>query len=282
MAFDKTNFIFSSELSNVAPRLHSYASSADAVATIKASGYFNTITDNLIKYDVIFIQGSDANLMVEISSATGAATVTVVDYTDPAGGITLAQGNVLVGNASGVAAALDASTDTQVLVGNGTTITSVAMSGDATMANTGAVTIAAGAVDEAMINPNTLTGTVAANVADANVIGGLPQLFRIDTAGGATANTDVTVTHKIRVLDAWIVNKAAGTASDTITITDGSTAISDAVDISGADKTIARIGTIDDSVAEIAAAGTLRVTETDGGGSDSPATSVYVLAVRVA
>jgi hypothetical protein len=58
-----------------------------------------------------------------------------------AGEITLAEGSLLVGNASGVAAALDASTDTQILVGNGTTATSVAVSGDATLANDGALTV---------------------------------------------------------------------------------------------------------------------------------------------
>ena len=63
--------------------------------------------------------------------------------------IPLAQGSVLVGNAGGVAAALDAKTTARVLVGNGTTLTSVALSSDVTMANTGAVTIANGAVTRA-------------------------------------------------------------------------------------------------------------------------------------
>ncbi len=58
-----------------------------------------------------------------------------------AGEITLAEGSILVGNSSGVATALSAKTDTRILVGNGTTITSVAMSGDATMTNAGAVTV---------------------------------------------------------------------------------------------------------------------------------------------
>jgi len=69
----------------------------------------------------------------------------------------LAQGSVLVGNASGKAAALDASGDTKVLVGNATTVTSVALSGDVTMANTGAVTIAASAVESSMIAANSIT-----------------------------------------------------------------------------------------------------------------------------
>lgn len=56
--------------------------------------------------------------------------------------ITLAQGSVLIGNASGAATALDGKTTTQILVGNGTTMTSVALSQDITMNNAGVVTIA--------------------------------------------------------------------------------------------------------------------------------------------
>ena len=58
-----------------------------------------------------------------------------------AGEIALAQGSILVGNASAVGSALDAKGDTKLLVGNGTTITSVAMSGEGALANTGAFTL---------------------------------------------------------------------------------------------------------------------------------------------
>ena len=204
----------------------------------------------------------------------------------------LTEGSILLGNASNVATVTDAKTDTQILVGNATTLASVAVSGDATLANTGALTIATDAittgkilaanVTEAKIATDSLTAIVAANVADANATGGIQLLFRIDTAGGATANTDVTMTHKVRVIDAWVVNRAAGTAGDTITVSNTASAITDAIDISPGDKTIARAGEIDDANHEIAASGVLRITETDGGGNDSPATTVYVLAVKVA
>jgi hypothetical protein len=59
-----------------------------------------------------------------------------------------AGGNIAVGNDTTMVA-LDASADTKILVGNGTTITSVATSGDVTMTNTGAVTIANDAINEA-------------------------------------------------------------------------------------------------------------------------------------
>ena len=58
-----------------------------------------------------------------------------------AGEITLATGSVLLGTA-GVAAALDGKGDGKVLIGNGTTMASFALSQDVTMTNAGVVTIA--------------------------------------------------------------------------------------------------------------------------------------------
>lgn len=58
-----------------------------------------------------------------------------------AGEITLAQGSILVGNAAGVATALAAGGNAQILIGNGTTITSAAVSGIITLDNAGATTI---------------------------------------------------------------------------------------------------------------------------------------------
>jgi hypothetical protein len=357
MTFVNANFArVTSSANENAQVIWAYKSSTDNIATVVASAYFNTKITALAVGDVIYIEASDAHRLVRVTSVTTNVTVETFDTYE--GSLDLTEGNIFIGDSSSKASSLDGSADTQILVGNGTTMTSVATSGDVTMTNAGVVTISAGAidnakvdaaaaiawskmaaltegnlllgnatnvatvtdfstdtyigigdgttfnsvavsgdiaitnagvttiqagaVDEAMINPNTLTGTVAANVANANVIGGLPQLFRINTAGGATANTDVTVTHKIRVIDAWVVNNAAGTASDTIQVFNGASAITDAIDISGADTTLARAGIINDANHEIAAAGTLRITETDGGGSDSPATTVYVLAIRVA
>ena len=58
-----------------------------------------------------------------------------------AGEITLAEGSVLVGNNLGVAVALDAKGDGKIMIGNGTTITSQSISGDATLSNAGALTV---------------------------------------------------------------------------------------------------------------------------------------------
>ena len=64
---------------------------------------------------------------------------------------TLAQGSILLGNSSNVATATDIKTSGRILVGNGTTAASVALSGDATLSAAGALTIAANAVTPAKV-----------------------------------------------------------------------------------------------------------------------------------
>lgn len=124
-----------------------------------------------------------------------------------------------------------------------------------------------------------LDGTAAKVVADDNIIGGIPVLHRIDITAGALAETDVTLTHKTRVIDAWVILTGAGVATTTLKVQNGATTITDAMDVSGSDKAIIRAATIDDAQHEIAAAGTLTIkTET---GATQPACTVYVLGVRV-
>ena len=69
----------------------------------------------------------------------------IADITDKllAGGdIALAEGAILVGDSAGKGVAISAKTDTAILIGNGTTVAAKTISGDATLANTGA-TVAA-------------------------------------------------------------------------------------------------------------------------------------------
>jgi len=79
------------------------------------------------------------------------ATFSIADGTLELPDIAVAQGSILVGDSDGEAAALSAKGDGKILVGNGTTITSVSVSGDATFDNTGALTIAMGAVENSML-----------------------------------------------------------------------------------------------------------------------------------
>lgn len=144
--------------------------------------------------------------------------------------------------------------------------------------------IAANAVTEAKVEVGAagagLTGLVLKFLANANVIGAIPVVHRIDIAAGALADTDVVLTHKTRVLDAWLVLRGAGVSTTTLQVKNGATAITDAMDASGSDKAVVRAASIDDAQHEIAAGGTLRVTSATG--ATQPDATVYVLGVRVA
>lgn len=104
-------------------------------------------------------------------------------------------------------------------------------------------------------------------------------VHEITVPDGATGDVDVVLDKKTRIIDVWLVKTAgAGGTSDTITVKNGSTAITDALDINVADKVVVRAGTIDDAQASVAAAGTLRVTRTKSS-ANNVACVVYVLGV---
>ena len=76
----------------------------------------------------------------------------------------LAQGSIYIGNSSGVTSELSVKTDTGFLVGNGTTAVVKTMSGEASMANTGAVTLSTTAVvGKALTGYSSTTGTLSAS-----------------------------------------------------------------------------------------------------------------------
>jgi len=72
----------------------------------------------------------------------------------------ITRGSIKVGGALDAPTDLDAKTDGQILVGDGTDINSVAVSGDVTLANNGAVTIAADAVTYAKIQNVSATNRI--------------------------------------------------------------------------------------------------------------------------
>ncbi|KFO67852.1 hypothetical protein ER57_07945 [Smithella sp. SCADC] len=63
----------------------------------------------------------------------------------------IAQGSIIVGGADNAPTALAAKTSGQILIGDGTDLKSVAMSGDVTIGATGATTIGAGKVESSML-----------------------------------------------------------------------------------------------------------------------------------
>ena len=153
-------------------------------------------------------------------------------------------------------------------------------------AATGLLSLSAGEIVLADIAAATLDGTVAKVSADADVIGAIPVLHQIVIADAASGNEEVTLTHKTRVTDVWVVKTVADghATEDTIVVGAGASAITEAMAIGLLNDTgLTRAATIDDANHEIAAAGALRVTWVKGsGGGNDVSCIVYVLGVRVA
>jgi len=144
----------------------------------------------------------------------------------------------------------------------------------------GTTQLAASSVTLAKVSPATMDGTICKVTAESDVIGGIAEIFMIPITAGANADTDVTVTHKIRVLDAYLILRGAGVESATLQVKNTANAITDAMAASGSDKAIVRAASIDDAYYTIAAGGKLRVTGASG--ATQPAALVIVSAVRVA
>ena len=143
---------------------------------------------------------------------------------------------------------------------------------------------AAGDVEAALAEAKALIDTVIAERTDVATDVGILYHVKVSTAGGATADTDKALpTGTWEFVDAHVLNRGAGTASDTITIKKGASAITNAIDISGADGTVARPSTVDDAnISLVGGTNALRITETDGGGSDSPVVDVHVTLRKIA
>lgn len=85
----------------------------------------------------------------------------------------LDEGSIIIGGASDRPVALDISTDAQIVVGNGTTATSVAVSGDITLSNAGVVAIASGVIVNADINASAaIAFSKLAALSSANILVG--------------------------------------------------------------------------------------------------------------
>ena len=111
-----------------------------------------------------------------------------------------------------------------------------------------------------------------------------PLVYKIECAGGATANYDITISEKCQVIDVYIVNNAAGDTSDTVQVTNGtgSNHISNAMSNAGAAGVVVAASSLSATHRTLAAGDTIRVTQTDNSGSDAAATSVYVIVYRTA
>ena len=183
----------------------------------------------------------------------------------------------------------------KVFVTTGTAygVAEVEMAGDATIAANGTITIEEDAVTTAKIDDEAvteakieeggattgLTGLVLKQIADNNVIGAIPVVFKIPVAD-SQANYDILMTHTVLVLDFWAIAVGAGHATnDTLTLKNGTDSITNAVQKGDVDKAVKRAGTIDPAYQIVEAGNNLRVAAVK---ATNCAADCYVLAVRIA
>ena len=116
---------------------------------VSVSGTEKKITYSNLEDDIFGNVSGDATV------AAGGALTIANDAVSNAKLADITRGSVKVGGASNAPTDLDAKTSGQILVGDGTDIASVAVSGDVALAANGAVTIQANAVEGSMLNTNT-------------------------------------------------------------------------------------------------------------------------------
>jgi hypothetical protein len=123
-----------------------------------------------------------------------------------------------------------------------------------------------------------LTGLVTKFVADGNVIGGIPVIHHAVVAAGANGNTDITLTHKTRIVDI-IVKPRTSVASAVCTVKNVTDTMSDAMvaAVAGVQTHAASIAVAYDTIA----AGTV-LRATFSGGATQPDADVYYIGYRVA
>ena len=115
------------------------------------------ISDDGTEKKITFSNVQDAvfaDVSGDVAIAAGGAATIQADSVENSMLANIARGSVKVGGASDAPTDLDAKTSGQILVGDGTDINSVAVSGDVSLASNGAVTIAANAVEGSMLNSN--------------------------------------------------------------------------------------------------------------------------------
>ena len=112
-------------------------------------------SDNGTEKKITFSNVEDAifgNVSGDATIAAGGALTIANDSVDNNMLANITQGSIKVGGGSNAPTDLDAKTDGQILIGDGTDINSVAVSGDITINNAGATTIGADKVHGTMLN----------------------------------------------------------------------------------------------------------------------------------
>jgi hypothetical protein len=101
----------------------------------------------------------------------------------------------------------------------------------------------------------------ARQLSDSKRYTAIPIVINFEIGADATSGLkifDANAPFKFEILDV-VVQARAASASGTVTVSDGTTDITDAI-VAAVDKVVTRAGTIDDAASEIAAGGSLVLT----------------------
>jgi len=218
--------------------MESYLSAVSAHNILSAT-HTDTLASTVSRGSVIVGNATPVYAEVTIGAAN---TYFSSDGTDAtwgkivAGGITLAEGNLLVGNNAGVGVALDiGNTDKGLAIGNGTTAAIYAVSGDISLSNAGVAAIETGVIVNADVN-----GSAAIAYSKLNLTGAVLNAD-INATAGITVGKIALTTGSI-MLGTASVGAALDVSTDTaIMIGNGSTA---AMQTIGGDITLANDGTV--------------------------------------
>jgi hypothetical protein len=138
-----------------------------------------------------------------------------------------------------------------------------------------------GTLAETTLDDGAIDGGKLATAASGAVAGTGLCVHWITLTSGANGDQTIVVDDKIQVIGFECIPNGAGTAGSEVTLKNGSTAITDAVDLNIADNTIARAATIDDAQSTVDAAGTLTFSKASSGGN-FPGARAIVYSIRMA
>ena len=154
--------------------------SNDNDTTIPTSAAVKDYVDTQITAEDLDIAGDSGTGAIDLDSQSLTIAGTSNEIETSASGQTLTIGlpnNVTVGNnltvtgdltVSGDDITMGTNTSGHIMVADGTNFNPVAVSGDVTISSAGAVTIASGAVETAMVNANVITGQTAETSVDSS------------------------------------------------------------------------------------------------------------------
>lgn len=79
MAFDRSDLYCVSGTAGDAPRLWTYTTTADTIATMNTAGYFNNASEQLNAYDIMFLRDSANVMTISFVNSNTGGVVDIVD-----------------------------------------------------------------------------------------------------------------------------------------------------------------------------------------------------------